>query len=52
MKDAERAEREQRLQVAIGEALEREAARHEAAVKNMDRQRALRLERDQKANRK
>ena len=43
--------RNQQLQVSISEALEREAARHELAVKNMHRLRALRLERDQKAKR-
>ncbi len=38
-------ERQQRLEAAISEALHREAVRHEAAVKNMHRLRALRLER-------
>ena len=57
MQDTERfsetvSERKQRLEAAIGEALQREASRHEAAVKNMHRLRALRLERDQKAKRK
>jgi hypothetical protein len=56
MKDTERSpdsalERKQRLEAAISEALQREAARHDAAVKNMHRLRALRLERDQKAER-
>jgi hypothetical protein len=46
------AERKERLDAAISEALQREAARHDAAVKNMQRLRALRLERDQKAKRK
>jgi hypothetical protein len=54
MQDMERfsesvSERKQRLEIAISEALQREAARHDAAVKNMQRLRALRLERDQKA---
>ena len=53
MQDIERfpenpSERKQRLEIAISEALQREAARHEAALKNMHRLRALRLERDQK----
>ena len=55
MQDTERssvAERKERLDTAISEALQREAARHDAAVKNMQRLRALRLERDQKAKRK
>jgi hypothetical protein len=55
MEDTERssvAERKERLDTAISEALQREAARHDAAVKNMQRLRALRLERDQKAKRK
>ena len=37
-----------RVEAAINEALQREAARHEAVVNNMRRLRALRLERDQK----
>ncbi len=45
------AERKQRLEAAITEALQREAARHDAALKNMHRLRALRLERDQKPKR-
>jgi len=45
-------ERKERLEISISEALEREAVRHAAAVKNMHRLRALRLERDQKAERK
>ena len=54
MRDMERfsesvSERKQRLEIAISEALQREAARHDAAVNNMQRLRALRLERDQKA---
>jgi len=44
-------DRKERLEQAITEALQREAARHEAAVKNMHRLRALRLERDQKTDR-
>ena len=42
-------ERKERLEAAISEALQREADRHDAAVKNLHRLRALRLERDQKA---
>jgi hypothetical protein len=42
-------EREQRREKEISSALKLEAQRHEAAVKNMRRLRALRLERDQKA---
>jgi hypothetical protein len=38
-----------RVEAAINEALQREAARHEAVVNNMHRLRALRLERDQKS---
>jgi hypothetical protein len=54
MQDTERSsesvlERKERLEMSISEALQREAARHEAVVKNMHRLRALRLERDQKA---
>src|SRR5947207_11911512 len=41
-------ERKQQLEAAISEALQREAERHNAAVKNMHRLRALRLERGQK----
>jgi hypothetical protein len=41
-------ERNQRRDVEINEALKQENARREAAVKNMYRLRALRLERDQK----
>jgi hypothetical protein len=48
MKDTE--ERKQRLEAAISEALQREATRHEAILKNMHRLRSLRLERDQKAD--
>jgi hypothetical protein len=52
MQDIERfsetvSERKERLEAAITEALQREAERHEAAVKNMHRLRALRLERGQ-----
>jgi len=43
-------ERNQRRDAEINEALKQENARREAAVKNMYRLRALRLERDQKAN--
>jgi len=42
-------ERNQRREAEITEALQREAERHQAAVKNMHRLRALRLKRDQKA---
>ena len=42
-------ERNQRRDAEINEALKKENARCEAAVKNMYRLRALRLERDQKA---
>ena len=42
-------ERNQRRDAEINEALKKENARREAAVKNMYRLRALRLERDQKA---
>ena len=57
MQDTERfsetvSERKQRVEAAISEALQREATRHEAALKNMHRLRALRLERDQQAKRK
>ena len=44
-------ERDQRPQTEINKALKQEHARREAAVKNMYRLRALRLERDQKTNR-
>ena len=37
-----------RVEAAINEALQREAARHEEIVNNMHRLRALRLDRDQK----
>ena len=43
-------DRNQRRDAEINEALKQENARREAAVKNMYRLRALRLERDQKAN--
>jgi hypothetical protein len=57
MQDMERSsgsvsERQKQIETAISEALQREAARHDAAIKNMHRLRALRLERDQKAKRK
>ena len=42
-------ERNHRRDAEINEALKQENARREAAVKNMYRLRALRLERDQKA---
>ena len=51
MRDAERSERQQKLEAAITEALKREANSHDAAVKNMHRLRALRSERDQKTDR-
>jgi hypothetical protein len=41
-------ERNQRREAEINEALKQEAARRAAIVKNMQRLRALRLERDQK----
>jgi phosphopantothenate synthetase len=41
--------RNQRRKAEINEALKQETARREAVVKNMQRLRALRLERDQKA---
>jgi hypothetical protein len=43
-------ERNQRRDAEINEALKQENARREAAVKNMYRLRALRLERDQKSD--
>jgi hypothetical protein len=45
-------DRNQRRDAEINEALKQENARREAAVKNMYRLRALRLERDKKAKRK
>ena len=45
-------ERNQRRDAEINEALKQENARREAAVKNMYRLRALRLERDQKVKSK
>jgi len=42
-------ERNQRREVEINDAMKQENARREAAVKNMYRLRALRLERDQEA---
>jgi len=45
-------ERSQRRDAEINEALKQENARREAAVKNMYRLRALRLERDQKTKNK
>jgi hypothetical protein len=41
-------DRNQRRNAEINEALKQEAARHDAAVKNMQRLRALRLARDAK----
>jgi hypothetical protein len=41
-------DRNKRREVEINDALRQEQARHEAAVKNMQRLRALRLERDTK----
>ena len=43
-------EREQRREKEISSALKLEAQRHDAAVKNMYRLRALRLERDTESN--
>jgi hypothetical protein len=43
-------ERNQRRDAEINEALKQEDARREAAVKNMYRLRALRLQRDQKTH--
>ena len=45
-------DRNQRRDAEINEALKQENARREAAVRNMYRLRALRLERDQKAKSK
>ena len=45
-------DRNQRREAEINEALKQEAARHDAAVKNMHRLRTLRLERDAKSNNK
>ncbi len=45
-------DRNRRRETEINEALKQEAARHEAAVKNMHRLRALRLARDVKLNNK
>jgi len=45
-------DRKRQLELSISEALQREAARREAAVRNIHRLRALRVERDQKAERK
>jgi phosphopantothenate synthetase len=42
-------DRNKRREAEINEVLRQEAARHEAAVKNMHRLRALRLQRDKKA---
>ena len=41
-------DRNQRREVEINDALKQEAARHQAAIKNMDRLKALRLSRDEK----
>ena len=43
-------DRNRRRDAEINEALKNEAARHETAVKNMQRLRALRLARDAKLN--
>ena len=43
-------DRNQRREAEINIALEEEAARHQAALKNMHRLRALRLARDEKLN--
>jgi hypothetical protein len=43
-------DRNQRREAQISEALKQEVARHDAAVKNMHRLRALRLARDAKSN--
>jgi hypothetical protein len=43
-------DRNQRREAQISEALKQEAARHDAAVKNMHRLRALRLARDVKSS--
>lgn len=45
-------DRNQRREAQISEALKQEAARHDAAVKNMHRLRTLRLERDAKSSSK
>jgi len=45
-------DRNRRREAEISEALQQETARHEAAVKNMQRLRALRLPRDAKLNNK
>jgi phosphopantothenate synthetase len=44
-------DRNKRREAEINEALKQEVARHEAAVKNMHRLRALRLQRDKKSQR-
>jgi len=43
-------DRNKRREAEINDALRQEAARHQAAVKNMQRLRALRLARDAKKN--
>jgi hypothetical protein len=43
-------DRNQRREAQISEALKQEAARHDAAVKNMHRLRTLRLARDAKSD--
>ncbi len=45
-------DRNRRREVEINEALKQEAARHDAAIKNMHRLRVLRLARDAKLNNK
>lgn len=43
-------DRNRRRETEVSEALKQEATRHEAAVKNMQRLKALRLARDTKIN--
>jgi hypothetical protein len=43
-------DRNKRREAEINDALRQEQARHEAAIKNMHRLRALRLARDEKTN--
>jgi hypothetical protein len=43
-------DRNKRREAEINDALRQEQARHEAALKNMHRLRALRLQREKKAN--
>ena len=51
-RNEQREARQKQLELAIKEALQREAAHREILIKNMHRLRALRLERDQKAKTK